>query len=38
MNISIMIPAKNRPTFRVSQLRYYSQFSFKGIILIENLS
>ena len=38
MNISIMIPTKNRPNFILRQLRYYSQSSYKGIILIGDSS
>ena len=38
MNISIMIPTKNRPSFILRQLKYYSISSYKGIILIGDSS
>ena len=38
MNISIMIPTKNRPNFILRLLEYYSKSEFKGYILIGDAS
>ena len=38
MNISIMIPTKNRPNFILRQLKYYSLSNFQGVILIGDSS
>jgi glycosyltransferase domain-containing protein len=38
MNITIMIPTKNRPSFILRQLKYYSLANFQGEILIGDSS
>jgi glycosyltransferase domain-containing protein len=38
MNISIMIPTKNRPNFILRQLEYYSKAKFQGNILVGDAS